>query len=72
MKFEKGQVYGFAFEEVRLFGGKNYLMLTYDGAETLPGYEDSLWRYRVEALDFQIWDENNITDTITCFAARRG
>ena len=69
MNFEKGKVYDFTFEEVRLFGGKNYLMLTFDGADTLPGYEDSLWHYRVEALDFQIWDENNITDTITCFVA---
>ena len=71
MKFVKGQVYDFSFKELRLYGGKKYLMLTFgdEKATTLPGYENYFWRYRVEALDFQIWDESNIPDTITCFVA---
>jgi len=71
MTFEKGKVYDFSFKELRLFGGKKYLMLTFGEGkkETLSGYEDTYWRYRVEALDFQVWDENNIPETVTCFVA---
>ena len=71
MTFTRGQVYNFSFKELRPYGGKKYLMLTFggDNATTLPGYENTNWRYRVEALDFQIWDESNIPDTITCFVA---
>ncbi len=71
MAFIKKQVYNFSFKELRRFGGKNYLMLTFgdEKATTLPGYENTTLRYRVEALDFQIWDESNIPDTITCFVS---
>ena len=71
MLFTKGQVYDFSFKELRLYGGKKYLMLTFgdEKATTLPGYEGTTLRYRVEALDFQVWDDNSIPETITCFVA---
>lgn len=69
MAFVKKQFYNFSFKERRVYGGKNYLMLTFDQQETLPGYEKTTLRFRVEALDFQVWDENNIPDTIICFVA---
>ena len=53
MRFEKEQVYDFEYSRSSVWNGDTYLILKYNGSETLPGYEDDEWVYRVKILDFQ-------------------
>lgn len=71
MRFEEGKVYDFNYKGVKFFGGKSYLLLTYGEtkAETLPGFEADGLVFRAEAYDYQLKDENTITDVIPCYVA---
>lgn len=53
MKFEKKKVYNFEYSSSSVWNGETYLILKYDGSETMPGYEDDGWVYRVKVMDFQ-------------------
>ena len=58
-KFEKGNVYDFAFSRVAFWNGVRYIVLkdSETGSETIPGYEDTRWTFRVHAKPFQCeWD----------------
>ena len=72
MRFEKGKVYDFKVSRVVNYNGELYFVLSYDGLETLPGYEDDGWLFRVKVLPFQeAWEPSELRDkVIPCFVQR--
>ena len=50
--------------------GNSYFLLTYDGKNTIPGYEEMEWGFRVEILEFQQnWNKDDIWSNFPCFVA---
>ena len=63
MKFELDKSYKFDFNKKVTDGGDTYFYLKYEGATTMPGYENTRWKYRVKAMDFQKnWSESEIRE----------
>lgn len=69
MEFEKNQVYDFTVKRVEFFDGEPYFVLAYEGQETMPGYEDDGWVFRVRMLPFQkSWSKDAWLDMkMPCF-----
>ena len=59
MSFNVGQVYNFTVRRVELHRGDPYFILAdEEGNETMHGYENDGWKYRVKVLDYQRdWDD---------------
>jgi len=58
-KFEKGGIYTFAFSRIAFWNGARYIVLKdpETGSETMPGYEEMKWVFRVPVMPFQCeWD----------------
>ncbi len=72
MMFEKNKVYDFKVSRVAVYNGEAFFVLSYNGSETMPGYEDSGWFYRVKLLPFQEeWEPSELRDkVIPCFVLR--
>lgn len=51
--FEIEQIYNFAYSRTMVFNGEKYYVLKYNGSETMLGYEDDGWLFRVKAFPFQ-------------------
>lgn len=65
MIFEKGQVYDFKVSRMVCYNGESYFILSYNGMETMPGYEDDGWLYRVKMLPFQeSWEASELRDRV--------
>ena len=64
IKFEENKTYNFDFNrKVIDKNGYTYFYLTYEGTNTMPGYENNVLEYRVKALDFQKeWTEMEIRE----------
>ena len=68
MKFEKNGIYEFQYAGLSNYNGKRYILLTYEGQNTIAGYGDDHWVFRAELLDFQkSWTASDFSDTIFCF-----
>ena len=48
MGFKIREVYDFEYSRIKMYGCEPYMILKYNGSETLPGYEDDEWLYRVK------------------------
>lgn len=72
MMFEKNKVYDFKVSRVATYNGETYFVLSYNGSETMPGYEDDGWFFRVKALPFQEeWEPSELKNkVIPCFVLR--
>ena len=63
--FEKNKVYDFVFSRVVCYNGEPYFVLSYNGSETMPGYEDVEWFFRVKVLPFQeSWEPSELKNRI--------
>lgn len=70
MKFEKNNVYDFQYAGLADYDGKRYILLTYDGRNSMPGYKTEQWVFRTELLDFQkAWTPEDFRNTIACFVS---
>lgn len=68
MAFIRHGVYNFEYAGVTRQNGVGYFLLRYDGAETMSGYEQ--WVFRVEILEFQqAWNEEEIWSVFPCYVA---
>ena len=71
-KFELNKSYKFDFNRKDIDkNGYTYFYLKYEGATTVPGYENAVLEYRVKAPDFlKDWTEEEIREKmpkIDCF-----
>ena len=65
MIFEKGQVYDFKVSRMVCYNGESYFVLSYNGMETMPGYEDDEWFFRVKMLPFQAsWEPSDLRNRV--------
>ena len=65
MIFEKGQVYDFKVSRMVCYNGESYFILSYNGMETMPGYEDEEWFFRVKVLPFQeSWEPSELKNRV--------
>ena len=65
MIFEKGQVYDFKVSRMVCYNGESYFILSYNGMETMPGYEDDEWLFRVKVLPFQAtWEPSDLRNRV--------
>ncbi len=65
MIFEKGQVYDFKVSRMVCYNGESYFVLSYNGMETIPGYEDDEWFFRVKMLPFQAsWEPSDLRNRV--------
>ena len=63
--FEKNKVYDFVFSRVVCYNGESYFVLSYNGSETMPGYEDEEWFFRVKVLPFQeSWEPSELKNRV--------
>lgn len=69
MKFELKKVYDFTIKRVAMYNGEAYFVLAFDGNETMPGYEDDGWVFRVKVLPYQEdWEPEDLQGrVIPCF-----
>lgn len=70
MHFEWSKVYEFQYAGLVQQNDASYFLLTYEGKNTMPGYEDTPWVFRVEVLEYQrAWSKDEIKDTFPCYVA---
>lgn len=69
MQFEKYKVYDFKYADEAYQNGTEYILLTYDGQNSMPGYEADNWVFRTEILDFQQEQFIEEDTVIPCFVA---
>lgn len=70
MQFEKFNIYDFQYAGMTQQNGNSYFLLTYDDKNTIPGYEEMEWVFRVEILEFQQnWNKDDIWSNFPCFVA---
>lgn len=63
--FEKNKVYDFKVSRVANYNGELYFILSYNGKETMPGYEDNEWFFRVKILPFQLsWEPSDLRNKV--------
>lgn len=69
--FEIEQIYNFEYSRTMVFNGEKYYVLKYNGSETMLGYEDDGWLFRVKAFPFQeTWGQAELEGrVIPCMVA---
>ncbi len=68
--YEKGKTYNFAFSRIAQWNGEFYFVLKdpETGLETMSGYEEMRWVFRVKVLPFQReWDNGDEWPVFECF-----
>lgn len=70
--FEKNKVYDFKVSRVANYNGELYFILSYNGKETIPGYEDDEWVFRTKVLPFQeSWEPSDLKNkSMPCYVQR--